>query len=101
MIPSGQSAWTLSSALASAMSSASVLVGLLMVPPARSLAQVAVSARACREDGGACARLSSRVDPLQSDDRRQRAGRERVGLRRFRRQLGARGGIREARLHLA
>jgi hypothetical protein len=46
-IPSGQSAWTFNSALASAMSSASVLVGLLM---AKAFSGLSITA-GCRVGG--------------------------------------------------
>src|SRR6202022_270320 len=45
--------------------------------------------------------LSLRVGPGQSDDPRQRAGRERISLLRFRRQRRVRGVVGETRLHLA
>src|ERR1700733_12239473 len=76
-IPSGESAWTFSSALAIAIISASVLIGLLMMAvPYLKSAQADASTRFCR--GGdserlGCAReaLSRRLHPLQSDDVRQ------------------------------
>src|SRR5260370_39057820 len=139
-IPSGQSVVTLSSALAIAMSSASVLAGLLMMT-ASSGHQIMIrldrnmilflglsmisgqTLRVCPEGKPvptfpdhaldrrrlplrqasvermtAPDRLPRCVNPLQSDDLPQGAGRERIRLRGFRRERGASGRVRAAPL---
>src|SRR5580704_6227315 len=105
-MPSGPSGmWTFSSALAIAISSASVLMGLLMMPDfpwatdRRRLPRRQASVEGMGVEMGAA--LALRFDPPQSDDLRQRAGGDRFAFGGFRRQRRTRDRVLKSCPHFA